>query len=423
MPKPPTWDDQVIEEQPYRRADLGGVDLIRFVAAIMVVLYHFAFFSWHEPVSELGGRAAIGTAPRFEPLVSLTWFGWVGVEIFFVLSGFLIASSAEGRSCVLFVRSRLRRIVPGLWFFATLTFIVTPLYSTVDVVELGLLYLKSLLLFPKGPWLDGVYWSLTVEMVFYGGVSVLIATGTLGRLQRVTILWVIVLVAFYAVVLLSLQFSTFPSASVFLRIAEAYPARVLLLTSGSYFSAGLCLYLIAKQGHSLGRTGAFFGSLIAGLVGICLSARTSPAVMLYGQWAGTPALVWLACVALLTWSVLGPARSRSPLIRTKMRLLGLATYPLYLVHNIVGAYALGALFRSGLDPYFALMLAMILCLAASLIFARWLEPPLKMLVDRILMPSSKDGVPQRPPAQEAEHWLSSSREATAVRPSRAASVT
>jgi peptidoglycan/LPS O-acetylase OafA/YrhL len=366
---------------------------------MMVVLYHFAFFSWHEPVSELGGRAAIGTAPRFEPLVSTTWFGWVGVEIFFVLSGFLIASSAEGRSCIEFLRSRLRRIIPGLWFFASLTLVVTALYSKMDVTDLGLLYLKSLLLFPKGPWLDGVYWSLTVELVFYGAVFVLIATGGLGRLQSCTTLAVAGLVFFYVSVLLSLQFPDFPHGSLVLRVAEAYPARLGLLTTGSYFCVGLCLYLIAKKGHSPGKTIILLGALIAGLVGIWLSARHSPAVMLYGQWAGTPALVWLACVALLALSVLRPARLRSPVIQANVRLLGMATYPLYLVHNIAGAYVLGGLFRLGLNTYLALILTTVLCLSASLAFARWLEPPLKVLFDSILLHLARRGslraVPER----------------------------
>ena len=52
-----------------------AVDLVRFAAAVLVLLYHFAFFSRHEPISDLGGRAAIGRSPHLEALVSTTWFG------------------------------------------------------------------------------------------------------------------------------------------------------------------------------------------------------------------------------------------------------------------------------------------------------------------------------------------------------------
>jgi exopolysaccharide production protein ExoZ len=53
---------------------IWGLDLIRFAAALMVVVFHF---SWQQPAPQV----------FFDP-------GWVGVEIFFVISGFVIMGSA-----------------------------------------------------------------------------------------------------------------------------------------------------------------------------------------------------------------------------------------------------------------------------------------------------------------------------------------
>jgi peptidoglycan/LPS O-acetylase OafA/YrhL len=373
------------------RADLDAsrgtsvaLDLVRFAAALLVVLYHFAFFSWHEPLSELGGRAAIGTAPQFAPLISATWFGWVGVEIFFVLSGLLIATSAAERSPREFVVSRTLRIVPALWFFATLSALVTTLYSSADLMYIALLYLKSLSLFPKGPWIDGVYWTLTVEVMFYAVMCVLLITRRFDLLEPLTASAAAIVALFYALITLAVLVPQLPVGPLILQVARAYPARLVLLTTGSYFIVGLSLYLLAKHGHSLARTIALVAGLLAGAAGVWFNARTSPAVVLYGEWVGTPVTVWLLCVGILAWAVLRPRRSITPRILAKARLLGLATYPLYLIHNIVGAYVFGLLLRCKLNDYLAFVLAVFLCVGVSIAFSRWLEPPLCSILRRIL---------------------------------------
>jgi peptidoglycan/LPS O-acetylase OafA/YrhL len=379
------------EEHMIERADLDAsrgtsvaLDLVRFAAALLVVLYHFAFFSWHEPASELGGRAAIGTAPHFTTLISATWFGWVGVEIFFVLSGLLIAASAAERSPREFVVSRALRIVPALWFFATLSALITTLYSSADLTYIALLHLKSLALFPKGPWIDGVYWTLTVEVMFYAMIWFLLITRRFDLIELLTVSAAAILFLFYGLVTLAVLAPQLPVGPLVLQVAHAYPARLVLLTTGSYFIVGLGLYLLAKHGHSFARTGALVAGLLAGAAGIWFNARTSPAVVLYGEWVGTPVAVWLLCVSILTWSVLRPRRSVAPRILAKARLLGLATYPLYLLHNIVGAYVFGILLRCELNAYLALVLAIVLCVGFGIAFSRWLEPPLRSVLRGIL---------------------------------------
>jgi peptidoglycan/LPS O-acetylase OafA/YrhL len=362
-----------------------ALDLVRFAAAMLVVLYHFAFFSWHEPLSELGGRAAIGTAPRFATLIPATWFGWVGVEIFFVLSGLLIAASAAERSPREFVVSRTLRIIPSLWFFATLSTIITMVYSNSKLIYIALLYLKSLFLFPTGPWIDGLYWRLTTEVSFYAAMFVLLPTGHFDLLQSLTVAAAAVISLFYALVTLTVLVPQLPVGPLVLRVAHAYPARLVFLTTGAYFIVGLSLYLLAKHGYSLARTVfRLVAGLLAGAAGVWFNARTYPAVVLYGEWVGTQVTVWLLCVGILARAALRPRRSSSRRIEAKARLIGLETYPLYLLYNIVGAYVFGILLRCGLNDYVALILAVVLCVGVGIAFARWLEPPLRWVVSCIL---------------------------------------
>ena len=66
---------------------LIGVDLVRILAALVVTIVHYF--------------------PTGLPS------GWVGVQIFFVLSGYVIAASAQSGSAGDFVRSRFLRLFPG----------------------------------------------------------------------------------------------------------------------------------------------------------------------------------------------------------------------------------------------------------------------------------------------------------------------
>nr|WP_245276048.1 hypothetical protein [Mesorhizobium sp. LNHC220B00] len=57
-----------------------------------------------------------------------------------------------------------------------------------------------------------------------------------------------------------------------------------------------------------------------------------------------PILIFLAAIALMAWSLTLDLRW------SRRRRIGLMTYPLYLIHDVIGAAMLGAMVRAGL-PY------------------------------------------------------------------------
>jgi peptidoglycan/LPS O-acetylase OafA/YrhL len=355
-----------------------GLDIARFLAALSVVIYHYAFFSWHGPIDATGIRAAIGTPVAYPALVPVSWWGWVGVEVFFVISGLVICRSAAHQSLGSFIRNRLLRIAPALWFFATVSFLVTLLYSSARIETVLPMYLRSVVLFPQGPWIDGVYWTLTIEVVFYALISFLIVSNCITRLRAISFAGSMLVAGFYVVVILARAWPGMGFAEPVLAAADAYVSRVVLLSTGAYFLVGANLYLIGRDGWSATGAAALAGSLAAGCVGLWLSAEKSVAVQVHAGSPATPVLIWLVVVAGLGLALAHSRGGRGSGRGSRVpRLAGLASYPLYLLHNVTGAFVFGLLIAAGTGGYPALLIAVALCVAVSVAFAAWVEPALR----------------------------------------------
>ena len=87
-------------------------------------------------------------------------------------------------------------------------------------------------------------------------------------------------------------------------------------------------------------------------------------------------IVWLAALAFMfvftRWP--GTFRPRSPGTRALTRKLGQATYPLYLVHNVVGAGLMHVLIQAGMRPYVALAFALGAVIGLAWLIAWIVEP-------------------------------------------------
>jgi exopolysaccharide production protein ExoZ len=158
-----------------------GIQILRGVAATLVVLHH-----------SLEESLAISASIAPEWVIRL---GACGVDIFFVISGFIIYSVTYGREGrggeqpLLFLLRRFIRIFPlyWIWLLATLA-----LWSSghfyrglhINAFDLG----SSVFLLPGGKLIIGVAWTLIYEMYFYylfsitlyirnGAISVLTTSG------------------------------------------------------------------------------------------------------------------------------------------------------------------------------------------------------------------------------------------------------
>lgn len=134
------------------------LDALRAVAILLVLARHWAVAS----------QAAFGVVPG-GPLAVLAANGWIGVDLFFVLSGFLIGSHFTGpraapfnRPAVLdFYRRRAFRTLPLYWGVILLCWLSVPFSSLSFITHL--LFLQDYL----GSDVMVTLWSLAVEEKFY----------------------------------------------------------------------------------------------------------------------------------------------------------------------------------------------------------------------------------------------------------------
>jgi peptidoglycan/LPS O-acetylase OafA/YrhL len=146
----------------------GNIDLLRFCAAMLVVLYHLTYT----------GHAAHGLNPiAFPELLSITQHRWVGAWLFFMLSGFGISYAARRDTASRFLVGRLARIYPTFLACMCLTSLVLVFFAPAGFVEFQMTlsrWAANLTMAPmllKQPFVDGVYWSIAVEVIFYLGVD------------------------------------------------------------------------------------------------------------------------------------------------------------------------------------------------------------------------------------------------------------
>ena len=326
-----------------------GIDMLRFFSALSVMSFHFGY------VSE---------ASNFKPLWPYTWFGWVGVEIFFVISGFVIANSARGVTATEFLRGRILRLYPAVWFCATLTLFVR---MPGDLLSS---FLRSITLFPKGPWISSVYWTLAVEIAFYSLVFLLLWIKAFSWIGRVALILTILSTCYLTVVAVHIE-------------AISDHINVFLLRHGCFFALGIWLWLATTRPLKPWERIAFAGSIIPCVLEICLTGITFlPNKVLGLPWIFVPVLLWGGAVASI-WFSSQAKRGIPPKITSFIRTLGLMTYPLYLVHDELGHSLIGMLISIGTNKWMALAAGASAIIGLSWFISTLWEPQIRTILGMI----------------------------------------
>jgi peptidoglycan/LPS O-acetylase OafA/YrhL len=382
---PPATAISPIKPQKSEKSVIPGLDIVRFIAAFMVMCFHLCASVWANE-GAITDKIVAGQA-AFPELFSVTWFGWLGVEIFFVISGLVIVCSADGASAFAFLWKRALRLYPAAWVCATITAVTGFAFGIDTNRHLLGEWLASIVLFPRGPWIDPVYWTLGIEIAFYSLIFVLLAIRQFSQLERVAVILGMLSSGYW--ILGGLVSPHFLQAHLWDRKLE-----LSLLPYGCFFGLGALTYVVFRAGFSPIRVFAIVLFASAGLVEVSYKSVDVNFGFHSNQSALVPQILFAAAVVAIFASMLATGKFGRRSIRL-IRILGLATYPLYLFHLTVGAAIMKVVLIAGASKYTALALAICLCVSASIAIAVFVEPPIRTLLRRLLAGITKPSLVRR----------------------------
>lgn len=375
----------------HSRADgrLAELDLLRFVASLAVLAFHYliAFASvWGERPSEL--------FPLVAPIAGL---GILGVELFFVISGFVILMTVWGRGIGSFAWSRFVRLYPAYWLSLIAVIVVNGLIAakgpdpdlTAGQYAVNATMVQRLFGLPDA---SGVYWSLWAELRFYLMMAIFVLIGiTYRRVVAFMGLWL----ATAALVEWSKELGDLLGLD-WLGALETTKAvtEAVMPRYAPYFVAGMALYLIRKHGSAwlpwLMVAAAYPIALHAALERV--GSRIAKAGFKAMPVSDASVVITITLIfAVMSLVGLGVFRLRASRTLTA---LGGTTYPLYLLHSIVAIALIPALSGS-LPPWLTALLTAAAAIVVSYLVYTCAERP----IQRLLRPRRTPQTPAAPAVQ------------------------
>ena len=293
------------------------LDRMRGGAALAVVLFHY----FHK-----GPKEGWMLTQPIAVLSDIASYGYLGVHLFFMISGYVIMMTAQHSSLRLFMASRVSRLVPAFWICALLTVLIEwSVASAPFHLESWPQWWANMTLVPSWfgqPAIDGAYWSLASEINFYLWVALLIALGQLARIETILLFWL--------------------GLSCVNALRPMYPLQLYLNVHWApLFASGAFFFLVRQSGWTRLRR------LAIGLALVLACAYAWRENGSLGGWQdllslshGRNHLAVMALVMAFFAAFLRLANSSQVSAPTSgSEWMGRLTYPLYLIHQNAG-YAL-----------------------------------------------------------------------------------
>jgi peptidoglycan/LPS O-acetylase OafA/YrhL len=343
---------------------IAVIDGLRLLAALSVAFFHLS--GCLSASTAWGAR----TEDIFPVLHRFSAYGFLGVELFFMISGFVICMSAWGRTLGDFTRSRITRLFPAYWPAVIISSIVVGLFPVLvhrlplDQIAVNLTMLNVPLNVRS---VDSVYWTLWVEARFY----LLFALALVWRgltLRRALLFGYAWLVA-----------SVFAPGS-------GVPVIGMMLQPeyAPLFVAGMTFYLIHRFGDDLQRWGLVGLAYALALHNVTGRVDQDNADTHYHLSHG------VGMAVLTVFFVVMAIIAKGWTARVQWRWLttaGALTYPFYLLHHDISWSIIHAM--RGVRPReLTLVVAILIMLVAAWMVHRVIEKPLAGVLKRKLAEAS-----------------------------------
>lgn len=321
------------------------LDAFRGIAALWVVLFHF-LYRYGQLLPQPGGPT---------PAVPLLTSGTLPVFWFFIISGFVITWTIERSNTVgAFTRSRFSRLYPTYWAALGITFtlgVLNPLPFQHYTVRELLWNTTMVQEYFHVRDIDGAYWSLAVELLFYTYMAVFLRSGLISRLPLIALIWA--------------------GASVVAHLAgdlgHDVPWRIQLfgfLQYVHFFAAGIAFYQLWR-----GRA----QKISAAVLILCFASIAL-------TYSLTEVIVCGVCFGLFLLAI----RGRLRWIRNPVTLwLGAISYALYVSHEFTGYRLITSLDDYGLPHAVSVMLTMGCVLVLATLLTQCVEQPAMRAIRRV----------------------------------------
>jgi len=309
------------QKQNFNR--IPELDALRGLAALSVVMFHFSGNS---------NKNLLGWDFRY---------GVTGVDIFFMISGFVIFLTIQKiHRWQDFVVFRFARLYPAFWccMLVTTVFILVYEPESIGIMQ----FLANATMLPayfSVKDLDGSYWTLLVEINFYLWILAVYMTGTLKRIEDIGFAFIILIILFHGF------------SENYFRFYQIVISKVQLVNHFPLFYSGILFFQLYKGQKTLKNILFMVFSLLASFY-----LHSKGGKSLYYISATEHYFILVFYHVVFTLFIYGKLRflDKIPLIQ-----LGKISYCLYLIHQYAGLHLISTFTDSlHLNIYTAIALAL-----------------------------------------------------------------
>lgn len=304
-------------------------DIIRGLAAFSIMLYHYTcryneIYVLKEAPTDFG--------------FTISW-GFAAVSIFFILSGYFSGRHLFDHKSIRlggYLYNRFKRLYPAYIISVFITFFTTKLF----LKELSCSYedfILNLSMIP-GPLgakpVDGAYWTLFVEWIFYFFVAALLIKPNKKLMSMSLIIWMIISICSYLI--------AGPSPSGVFKVINYF----LVTSYSSCFVAGIALYLFAKKKHDY----YTYIYISLALINVIL-------------WQNAPNIIFyfLTCILVFVFTHIDiEDKLENNRFARISAWYGRISYPFYLLHQVLGYVMIYYLVEAGFNGAIILLVPFVI---------------------------------------------------------------
>ncbi len=330
------------------------LDLARIFGALSVVLFHYTF---------RGFAANDLSILHFPVLGSIFKYGYLGIYLFFIMSGYTVVMSMGSKGGVKFIFSRMLRLYPSFWIAICITSVITILLGggrfsvELDQVLVNLTMLGG---FIGAKPVDGVYWFLLVMLKFYFLITLLLVFGLKRFYKYVAGIWLVISIVTTVWQIPKIGFFLIPEYSPFL-------------------AAGMIFYAAREEGWDLFKAVVVLVSLLFALYLIGLNLPEFE--QKYGSDISLGVVI-LSVIGIYLFMLFVSVNKSNLNLPKVFVIFGACTYPLYLIHQNIG-YMLFNYLGAEANKYVLLLGVCVLMFLASFLIVKYFDPLIVKAMKRV----------------------------------------